>query len=320
MTYNMVADAQSAEAFLVSQLTYIEREVYVIRYPAIRYPFIVPVDTSANPWIPSITYFSMDGVGTAAWFNGRAMDVPKSDVVRSKFETTVKMAAIGYGYDLEEIAQAQMLGHNLNADKARYCRLAAEQFIDQAALFGDSSVSFTGLLNNATVTAGPAAATGIQNGAVASTLWVNKTPDQILADVNGMLAGIWIATNTVEMADTLLLPLAAWQYISTTRLNQLSETTILEWLRVNNGFTAETGVPLTMKPIRGLDTAGVGASARVVAYWRDPSVVKMHIPMPFRFVGTPMQTRPLYFEIPGIFRIGGVDIRRPGAFRYLDGV
>jgi hypothetical protein len=320
MYNNIMADAQAAEAFLISQLTYIEREVYVIRYPSIRYPEIVPVDSSANPWIPSITYFSMDGVGQAQWFNARALDIPKSEVVRTKFETTVKMAAIGYGYDMEELAQAQMLGHNLNADKARYARFAAEQFIDQAALFGDVGANFTGLLNSPQVTTGPAAAVGNLNGFTNSLLWVNKTPDQILADVNGMIAGIWITTNTVELADTLLLPLLDWQYISTTRLNDLSQVTILQWLRINNAYTAETGAELMIRPIRGLDTAGAGGTARMVAYWRDPSVVKMHIPMPYRFIGVPWQTRPLYFEIPGIFRIGGVDIRRPAAFRYMDGI
>jgi hypothetical protein len=30
------------------------------------------------------------------------------------------------------------------------------------------------------------------------------------------------------------------------------------------------------------------------------------------------QTGPITFDIPGIFRIGGVEIRRPGAVRYVD--
>lgn len=313
-------DAQSAEAFMVSQLTYIEREVYAVRYPQIRYHEIVPVETDAPEWIPSVTYFSMDGVGQADWFSGRAQDLPKSDVVRTKFETSVKMAAIGYGYDLEEISQAAMLGRNLNADKARYARLAAEQFLDNAALFGDASAGFSGLLNSSSVTTATAAAVGAGNGASNSTLWANKTPDQILNDVNNLLTGIWVSTQTVELADTLLLPLAAFNYLADTRLSDLTPVTILTWLKENNAYTAQTGRPLMIRPVRGLDTAGSSSTGRLVAYWKDPSVVKMHVPMPFRFLPEPFRSRPLYWEIPGIFRFGGVDIRRPGAFRYLDGV
>lgn len=313
-------DAQSAESFLIPQLTYIERQVYTIRYPQIRYPELVPIETDAPEWIPSITYFSMDGVGQANWFNARAQDVPLAETVRSKFETTVKMAAIGYAYDIEEISQAAMLGRNLTADKARYARMAAEQFLDVAALFGDTSVGFTGLLNNPSVITIPAAAVGTGNGQTNSPLWANKTPDQILGDVNDTLSGIWISTQTLEMADTLLLPLKAFNYISVTRLNDLVSTTILEWLRTSNAFTADTGRPLTIRGIRGLDTAGAGGVGRMVAYWRDPAVVKMHVPMPFRFLPQPFRSRPLYWEVPGIFRFGGVDIRRPAAFRYVDGV
>lgn len=313
-------DAQSAESFLIPQLTYIEREVYTIRYPQIRYPELVPVDTDAPEWIPSVTYFSMDGVGQANWFSARGQDVPLTEVVRSKFETSIKMAAIGYAYDLEEISQAAMLGRNLTADKARYARMAAEQFLDIAALFGDATAGFLGLLNNPTVTAVVAPATGAQNGFTTSTLWANKLPAQILSDVNNTLSGIWISTQTLEMADTLLLPLAAYNYIANTRLSDLTSTTILQWLREVNSYTADNGAPLTIRGIRGLDVAGAGGTGRMVAYWKDPSVVKMHLPMPFRFLPEPFRSRPLYWEIPGIFRFGGVDIRRPAAFRYVDGV
>ena len=45
----------------------------------------------------------------------------------------------------------------------------------------------------------------------------------------------------------------------------------------------------------------------------------MHIPMKHKFLDV-WQTSSIGFAIPGIFRIGGVEIRRPAAFRYLDGI
>jgi hypothetical protein len=74
-----------------------------------------------------------------------------------------------------------------------------------------------------------------------------------------------------------------------------------------------------MRGVRGLDTASASGAGRAIAYRRDPEVVKVHMPMTHRFLPV-WQTGPLVFDVPGIFRIAGLEIRRPGAFRYLDGV
>jgi hypothetical protein len=128
-----------------------------------------------------------------------------------------------------------------------------------------------------------------------------------------------VNSNTIETADTLLLPLAQFNDISTRRVSTDLPMTVLEWLMRNNAYTAQTGRPLTVRALPRLDTAGAGGTARMVAYRRAPDVVKLHIPMPFRFL-PPWRTGPLRYDVPGIFRLGGVDIRKPAAFRYLDGV
>lgn len=314
MNINM-HDAQSAEAFLVSQLSYIESEVYKIQYPDIRYPSLVPVDTEANPWSPSVTYYSFDTKGQAKWINGRGQDIPNADVQRAKFETAVNMGGIGYEYTMEELAQAQMLRRNLSADKGDAARLAAEQFIDQVAMFGDTSVGYSGLANSGDVTVGEA-----PNGAAGSPLWSKKTADEMLADTDAALSGVWTQSNTVELADTLLLPLTAFTKANSTRITNESSDTVLSFIRKNNIYTARTGRPLMIEPVRGLDTAGTGGTGRMIAYKRDPRVVKMHMPMPFRFVSQLYPVAPLTWHVPGIFRVGGVDVRRPGAFRYMDGI
>ena len=57
----------------------------------------------------------------------------------------------------------------------------------------------------------------------------------------------------------------------------------------------------------------------MIAYRRDPRVLKLHIPMVHRFLPV-WQTGPITFAIPGIFRTGAVEIRRPGAMVYVDGI
>ncbi len=71
--------------------------------------------------------------------------------------------------------------------------------------------------------------------------------------------------------------------------------------------------------MRGLETAGAAGVARMVAYRRNPQVLKLHIPMPHRFLPV-YQDGPLNFVVPGVFRLGGLDIRRPKEIRYGDGI
>ena len=134
------------------------------------------------------------------------------------------------------------------------------------------------------------------------------------------MTGIFTGTLGGEIADTLLLPYSVLLDLSTRRIDAVNQTTILEWIERNNIYTRTTGQPLTIRGVFGyLDTAGASSTKRMVAYRRSPEVLKMHMPMPFRFL-QPWQTGPIKFDVPGIFRLGGVDIRRPKSVRYLDGI
>ncbi|WP_377838713.1 DUF2184 domain-containing protein [Bosea sp. UC22_33] len=302
--------------FLISQQTVIEPTVYQIRYQEIQYSDLIPVDTSAPEWISSVTYFSMDGVGQAQWFSGKAHDMPNVDLSREKFETGVHMAGIGYGYDLEELGKAQLLGMNLTADKATLARRVSEEKVDAVAFAGDAAKGFTGLVNSST----PTATTAPADGTGSATTFVSKTPDQILRDINGQLTGIFTGTLGAEMADTLVLPYSVLLDLSTRRIDTVNQTTILEWIERNNIYTRTTNQPLTIRGVFGyLDTAGASSTKRMVAYRRSPEVLKFHMPMPFRFFPA-WQTGPMRFDVPGAFRLGGVDIKRPKSVRYLDGI
>jgi hypothetical protein len=301
--------------FLQSQTTYIEAEVYRIQYPELIWEQLVPVDSAANEWAKSVTYYSLDKVGNADWLNGMATDMRYADINRGRFEQGLEMAGIGYRYTLEEIGQAMMIpGLNLTAERADAARWAYESFMDRLAYFGDANKGFTGLLNNATVTVTNA----IADGTGSSALWSAKTADQIVRDVNNALSAVYEGSNSVEIADTVLLPIDAMTTLATTRIPN-TPISALEYLKGNNQYTHYTGAPLTIRAVLGLGTAGKSGVGRMVAYRRDPRVVKLHVPMRHRFLPV-YQEGPTTFSIPGIFRVGGVEIRRPVAFSYVDGI
>jgi hypothetical protein len=308
-------DSQDALAFLMRQATHIESEVYKIQYPDIQYQQLIPIDTSANEWAKSVTFFSMDRVGQAAWFSHLATDMRIADVNRTKFEQGIEMAGIGYRYTLEELGFAQMIpGTNLGTERADAARFAYETFVDTVAFTGDEGKDWEGFINNSAVTRVDAANTGTGP----SRLWSTKTADQMITDVNDALTGIYTGSNTVEMADTVLLPPAALILLSTTRIANTTENA-LSYLMKYNVYTLQTGRPLTIRAVLALTYAGTAGVGRMVVYKRDPRVVKMHIPMVHRFLPV-WQTGPMVFDVPGIFRLGPVEIRRPGAVRYVDGI
>ena len=296
---------QAALGFAIKQQTHIEQGVNEVIYPDIQYPSLIPVDTSANAFAKTITYFSSDKFGKADWINGNSNDVPLAGTELAKHETSVHMAGIGYAWSYEEINQAQMLGANLQNEDAMAARRAYEEMVDRVALTGDAAKGFSGLINNSEVVV-EAADTGD---------WDSATEDQILADVNKALLGSAAATNYTSVADTLVMPNEKLNILATRRLGD-TQGTILTFIQMHNTYTAMTGRPLMIRAMRGLEAAGASADARMVAYRRDPSVLKLHIPMPHRFLPV-YQDGPLNYVVAGVFRLGGLDIRRPAEVRYV---
>ena len=301
-------DAQAAMAFVESQSSHIERQVNKTVYPDIQYPQLIPVDTSANPFAKTVTYYSSDQFGKAGWINGNSNDIPLAGTEMAQHESSVYTAGIGYGYGWEEINQAQSLGRNLTADDAMAARRAYEEMVDGVALLGDATKGFEGLCDHSAVTAASAT-----NGT-----WATATEDEILEDVNNVILAVATGTLYTSIGDTLLLPYGKLNLIATRRLGDTTMT-ILEFLKKNNTYTATTGRELLIRGVRGLDTAGAGSTARMVSYRRSPEVMKLHIPMPHRFLPV-FQQGPLNWIVPGVFRLGGLDIRRPKEVRYGDGI
>lgn len=315
-------DAQQAQfGFVVNQAYAINTQVYATKFPDLDFGRLVYVDSSAPEWVPGIITFMSSSFGKADWFSGGAKDVRKADVTLDKSEVRVHMAAVGYGYDSEEVGQAQLLGMNLGNAKAEAARRAYTEFMWNVTLTGDTTKGLLGLANQSGVTTGNAPADG--TGSV--TTWFDgsgnatKTPTQIIRDVNNVLTGIFTGSLTVEMADTLLLPYSTISYLGATPVSSTNSETLLSFILRTNIYTMMTGQQLTIRGVLGLDTAGASSTKRMVAYRNAQDVVKLHLPMPHRFLPV-YQDGPMNFQVPGVFRTGGVEVLRTGAFRYLDGI
>lgn len=311
---NRFEDAQAALPFVIAQGRNIETRVYQRRYPAFNYAAHVPVVTEGQPWAIGTTFFTVDTAGEAKFLSGAGTDMPFNQVTRDQASHDFAMIGSGWEWNLEEINQAALYGVNLNDTKAMSAADKVERLLNDIAMRGSTEKNWTGLLNSTIVSRTDAAATGTGS----STFWASKTVDQILADINGVLSSVSTNTSEVEWADTLRMPPDAFRDLATRRMGAGDGfMTVLEFIRRNNIYTAETGQALDIQPLREARNASQDGGGRLVAYRKDPEVVRFHLPMPRRVLA-PRQKSIMGFETGIIARTGGTEIRLPGAFAYLD--
>lgn len=308
-------DAQSALGFVIEQGRNIEQRVYALRYPDFNYAAHVPVITEGAEWATGTIFFTTDTVGQAAWLNGSSTDMPFNELLRNKYGRDFYLLGSGWEWNLEEINQASLYGLNLSDAKARGTRRTVEQFLYNVAIAGNTEKNITGLVNSTEV----ARTTVTADGSGSSTLWANKTAAQRYRDVNDMLSSVQTLTNEVEYASSLRLTPAAFRLLGSTSTGSGDGTlTQLEFLRKNNVYTAQTGQPLDIMPLRSLVGAGLGGLDRMMAYRKDEEVVRFHLPMPFKILPA-RQKSIMGYEAGGIARTGGTEWRLPSAAAYYDG-
>jgi hypothetical protein len=132
-----------------------------------------------------------------------AHDFPRVDVFGE--EHTIKIKDIGdsYGYSIKEIRRAMMAGFDLEGKRALAARRAIDEKINQLAWYGDETNNIQGFLDYPGITEYSVPSTGSGS----SKTWANKSADNILVDLNGIVNAIVVGTNGIERPSTILLPI-----------------------------------------------------------------------------------------------------------------
>lgn len=293
---------------------------YEVEYPDIDLAGLIPINTDFPEWAVYHASGITDKVGRAKWQSTFAKNVPLADVTVRYDTGQFAEYAVGYQFNNGELGISGLMGYNLTERKAEAARYASDLFIYETGLIGSPEKGFGGLLNHPSAFTAPAAKPWVLNTGVG-----NATPEEIVSDVNFLLLGpqngaTGVITNL--LADTLLLPPAAYSYIATTAYGVSAPgKTILQVLAESNVFTQRTGRALTIREMPWLTngaTVGIAGGGRAVAYNNSEYALELPMAMPFRFFPV-WQDGPFNFAVPGMGRIGGLDLKRP-ALRYLDGV
>jgi len=300
--------------FFARELETIKARSYDILYPEFTAKRFIPVSGDAGSGAEQITYQQYDRVGVMKIIANYADDLPRSDVKGREFTSPVRSIGGSYGYSIQEIRAAQMAGKPLQQRKANAVRQSYEQTVNdigwKARTVDAAYAGLTGFLYNPNTTkSSPTTGNWIAGSA---------TADQIIADVNEAINDVRTLTKGVEMVDTLLLPIPEFSYIASTPRSNVSDTTILEFLRrVNPGVTFEAVNELTN--VTPAPSGGSPATNSImIAYRRSPDKLTLEIPQTFEQF--PAQERGLEFLINAHGRIGGVIIYYPLSVNIVEGI
>lgn len=292
--------------FTARALEQVRARTYDLKYPQLLARTLVPVDNSIDPAVANVTYGQYSMVGAAVLIANYSQRLPRADAFRKEFTSKVRGLGVSYGWSIQEMREAAYTGVPLDQRKAAAARRAFEELVDSIARVGDAKNGLLGFLNQ------PNASTYVvPNGAASATAWSTKTPDEILKDMNGIVSAIIVSTKDIERPDTLLLPLAQYQYIATTARSAVSDTTILE-------FFQKARPEITVLPWWALAGAGASGADRMVAYARDADHLLLIIPLEFTQMAPEWEGLELLTNCEG--RCGGVQVFYPLSMSYGDGI
>ena len=301
-------------AFMVSQAAILEAAVYEARFEAIQYPMLAPVVTLGGGWAPTVERRTLTGQGQAERIAHLADDWPNVDSEYKRLSINVGTYGASYSIARDDAWVAQQGGFNLATDKARLARRIVEEQLDELFRNGDDDLginkfentSGTGALTNFEV-AQPINPTGTGVISAADAM-------AAVSKINGAIGEVYSATKGLHLPNTLALPrdrfaiLAGLQVPNTTM-------TVMEWLKQNNTYTAQTGTPLTVIGTGALE--GGRGDKTAVLYERDEDVLRFHMVNPITV--TPPDDLNFGFVMKvGVYaRSAGLEWRIPAAARRL---
>lgn len=323
--YTGDVSAEQALSFLFSELTYVEAEVLKQPYPELKYPQVIPIDTSAPDYASSIAFKTLDFRGKPQLLSQRGQDTPMTEIASNRGSVTVYDYTLGYDYTLIEVGYAMQLmqndrtaGINYLAEKANGTRQLIEQHLDEVFIQGDDNTTDmnTGLVNDSTVAI---AATGdfLPGGSDKTITEILDGTDEaqvaneLLQLFNRAVERVRVSqTNTIFRPTHILLPPEQLGQMRTYRIPNTNETLITYLEKVIN---------ITFDELLHLREAGDGGVDRMMVYTRDPKYVKGHMPMEFSLLA-PGTADNLTFVSKGIVRTAGTELRIPKQHLYVDDV
>jgi hypothetical protein len=225
-----------------------------------------------------------------------------SNIVKVPFVDQQKLSGIGRSLD-----QIYDKGLRLNYNK----------MLDENVYTGFADFGTEGLVNNSNITASMAAL----NAAGTSRNWKDKTPDEILNDINSAITNAWANSgyDNAGIPNHVGVPPLLYSYIVGTKVSLAADKSILNYLLENN-IAKANGVNLTIVPMRQLVGAGIGGNDRMIAYVNADDKVTFDITVPLSRVLTQPSVEHMAYLSAYAGQVGQVKFLYTQCVEYVDGI
>lgn len=286
--------------FFERELEHVKQRTYDVKFPRLRFAEgdLIPISFEAGPGARSITYETFTMLGMAKVISDYAADLPRGDVKGKETTVNVKDLGSSFGWNIREIKAARRTGKPLESRKSQAARRAIFQLLDKIGAFGDKESGLQGLLTHPNITEVivPADGTG------SSTKFKDKTPEQVLRDLNAIPTAIIDSTNGVESPNTMLMPHSQFEFIANTPRSIHSNVSIKKWFLEENEHIKE------IIPVVKMKGADNGEDV-IVCYEKNPQTMTFEIPDPFEILDG--EAKGLETVFPVLMSTGGVIIYYP---------
>ena len=309
----------SGQAFLIGEL---EKQDPRLLEPltSITAPRDIPMK-SGGGWVDYVSNYFVDYATTGddedAIVGSQTNDIPVSQANVSKdlFLTHTFMEILRVPFLDQQ--KMQQIGRSLDNMLDDGLRLNYNKLMDRNGYVGISKSNTYGLVNNPDVTS----VLADLNAGATSRLWKDKTPDEILNDVNTAITAAWAASeyDVTGIPNQVLIDPQNYAYIVGTKVSDAADKSILQYLLENN-IAKNQGVDLVIEPSRWCIGEGAGATQRMVAYVNRENRLNMENTVPLSRVMTAPSVGSSSYETLYAAQFSQLKLLYLQCIRYVDGI
>lgn len=315
------AGIASGGAFLVSEL---EKRDPLIRKPlsSVTYPRDININTGGG-WVDyvsamSVAYGITGGSGNGPIAAGGANGLPiiQANMDKGVFKAHVFAASLRVMF--QDMQRANQLGRSLDQMLTDGMRMAYDKHADQNVYVGLEEYNTTGLVNNPDAVETTVAGNGATSP---STKWKDKTPKQILDDINTAITAAWAAAEYDEsaMPNHILIPYEQYTYILNTMVTDLATETIMDYVMKNN-VAAKNGGSLFIGATKWCKGAGAGSADRMIVYVNNERFLTMDELVPLSRIMSAPNVSNVCYDTAYMANLSEVQVMYPQTIRYYDGI
>jgi hypothetical protein len=252
-------------------------------------------------WVSNVSNMFVDYATTGddedAIIAGQTTNIPVSQANLTKDIFKVQTFAEALRVPILDEKKLQQIGKSLSQILDDGLRLSYNKLIDRNVYVGISKTGTYGLVNNTGITSGYVVIGGYVGSTASKRLWVNKTADEMLYDINYAINYTWAQSeyDLTGMANHILIPPAQYADLVSRKVSSAGNVSVLNYLKENN-IAKNQGRELEIYPCRWCIGAGTGSTDRMVCYVNAENRVNMHSTVPLSRVMTAPNTQSISYE------------------------